>query len=112
MIISTGESATAVTGAAAGEIALDMAPRRQYRLTARTNGCWFRITTTGGTAAVASGSGSHFLPVNTSVLVAAIGPQYKADGTDNTTIRNRVSVLQDVGAGTVTLSEVPFVQPM
>jgi hypothetical protein len=112
MIISAGEAVTATTGAAAVEIALDMAPRRQYRLTARTNACWYRVTTAGGAAAAAAASGSHPLAAGQSVLVAAIGGQYKYDGTDNTAIRNRVSVIQDGGAGTATLSEVPVVQPM
>lgn len=111
-IISADAAATLTTSGTATEIAHTMAPRRQYRLTARTNGCWYRVVVAGEATNVAAvaGSGSHFLPVNTSVPIAAIGPENLSNGVPNAGMRARVSVIQDVGAGTATLSEVPFVQ--
>lgn len=111
MFTSANESATATTaGAGAVEIALDMAPRRQYKLTARGAALWFKVVVTGAAgadAAVVAGSGSHYLPNGTTFEVAAIGPA------DNPATRKRISIIRDGGTdASGVLSELPTVQPI
>lgn len=102
MIFSFDESASVAAGAAAAEVALDMSPRRQYRLAATSAaGVWFRIVAPAGAGAAASGAGSHHLAAGESVLVAAISA------------RTRVSVIREASTdGLVCLSEIiPVVAP-
>lgn len=105
MIITAGDAKTGAAVAAAAEIAFDLAPRTQYRLTARGGDLWFRITTAGGAAAAIAGDGSHFLPSGTSVPIAAIGSENVA-----TQFRNRVSVIRNTTDCHGVISEVPPVQ--
>lgn len=110
MYRSAGESANVTTaGAGAAEIAFDMAPNRQYRLTARGADLWFAITvpSAGGvtspagapTAAAVAGSGSHFLAKGATFDVAAIS------------VRTRVSIIRDAATdATGVLSEIPTVR--
>lgn len=111
MIRTAGDSKSVTTnGATATEIAMDMVPRRQYRLTARGANLWFRLVVAGEATAVAAvvGDGSHYLANGTSVDIAAIGSGANAGLAAN---RNRVSIIRD-GATDATgvLSEVPTVQ--
>lgn len=97
MIRSYAESKIIATGATAAEIAMDLDPNKQYLLTAKA-AMWFRIVKAGEATNVASaGDHSHYLAAGAAAKVAAIGP------------RNRVSVIQDAGAGTAILSEYPHV---
>jgi hypothetical protein len=86
VIKSLDDSKSATTAAtAAVEIAMDMAPQRQYRLAAKGN-LWFRIVAAGaagGAAAAVAGDGSHYLADGKEIDVAIIGP------------RNRISIIRD-----------------
>lgn len=99
MIYAPNESKTATAGAAASEIDLEMAPRRQYRLAATTTaGLWFRIVAPGAAGAAVGGDGSHYLAPGATVLVAPIAG------------RTRVSVIREDDAdATAILSEIATV---
>lgn len=111
--VSAGESASATAGAAAGEIGLDMNPRRQYAITAKGNALWFRVTTAGGPAAAVGGAGSHYIqPGMPPFPVACIGPELMPDRSKNAAFRNRISVIRDGASdGTAILSEIPTTSP-
>lgn len=94
MIKAPNESKTGTAGAAASEIAMDMSPQRQYRLTAIA-AIWFRIVKAGGSGAAVNGDGSHYLAAGFTFDVAPIGD------------RNRVSIIRVGGADTqAILSEI------
>jgi hypothetical protein len=101
MAQSVDDSFTGTTaGAAAVEIAADMAPRAQYRITAKGAPLWFSVVAPGGTAASIGGATSHFLFTGESVPVAAIG-----------TARTRVSIIRDTATDvTAIVSRVVNVQ--
>lgn len=116
--VSAADSASATTaGVAAVEIDLTMSPRRQYWLTARGAGLWFRVVVAGAAgpnAATALGAGSHFLlPGMPPFPVAAIGVERNViDQTTNPGFRARVSIVRDGGTdATGILSELATVQP-
>lgn len=116
MFFSAGDSKSVTTaGATAAEIALDMQPGRQYRLTARGADLWFRVVVTGATttaAAVVLGAGSHFLANGRTFDVAAIGKATDNSGTVNPNFRSRISIIRDAAVDvTGVLSEIPTVQP-
>lgn len=114
MLFSANESANATTaGATAVEIAYDMSPRRQYKLTARNAPLWFSVIVAGGTAATVGGATSHYLPTGATFLVAAIGQERRpATGEANPTYRGRISIIRDTATdATGVLSEIPTVQP-
>jgi hypothetical protein len=116
--VSAADSASATTaGAGAVEIGLSMSPRRQYWLTARGAGLWFRVVTAGSSGADAAtvlGPGSHFLlPGMPPFPVAAIGVERNVlDQTANPGFRSRISIIRDGGTdATGILSELATVQP-
>lgn len=96
-IISAADAKSATTaGAGAVEINLDMAERRQYRVTARGAPLWFAVIPQGGTGgppgtpSVASiaGDGCHFLFTGNWMDVARIKG---INGID----RSRISIIRD-----------------
>lgn len=101
MIYSANESKTATAGATASEVALDMTPKRQYRITAgKADGLFYRMVKPSEATAVAAvgGDGSHYLPAGQSHLIAAIAE------------RTRVSVIREGSTDTkATVSELPTV---
>lgn len=116
MFTSAGESKSATTsGTSAVEIAYDMQPARQYRLTARGANLWFRIVVagaTGGAVAAVAGDGSHYLQNGSTFAVAAIGRATDNSGKANAAYRGRISIIRDAGTdATGILSEIPTVQP-
>lgn len=116
MFVSAGESKSRTTaGATAVEIAYDMQPGRQYRLTARGADLWFRVViagATGGALAAVAGDGSHFLANGRTFDIAAIGKATDNSGTANPSYRGRVSIIRDAAVDvTGVLSEIPTVQP-
>ncbi len=116
MFVSAGNSASGTTsGAGAVEIALDMDPRRQYRLTARGANLWFRVVVSGATgtaAAQVAGAGSHYLQNGSTFDVAAIGKAVDNSGAANANYRGRISIIRDASTdATGILSEIPTVQP-
>lgn len=114
MIFSANESATATTaGALAVEINYDMAPRRQYVLTAKGAALWFSVIVAGGSGASIGGATSHYLAAGEKFPVAAIGRDRVDDGTANARYRGRISIIRDGGTdASGILSETPTVQPM
>lgn len=114
MFLSANESATGTTsGAGAVEIAYDMAPRRQYVLTAKGAALWFSVIVPGGTAASIGGAGSHYLAAGEKFPVAPIGRYQLDDGSANPKYRSRISIIRDGGTdASGILSETPTVQPM
>jgi hypothetical protein len=83
-ILSVDDSATGTTsGATAVEIAHDMQPRFQYRITAKGAPLWFSVVAASGTGASIGGATSHFLFTGETALVAAIAA------------RTRVSIIRD-----------------
>lgn len=116
MFRSAGESKSVTTaGAGAAEIAYDMQPGRQYRLTARGANLWFRVVVAGATstaAAVIGGDGSHYLQNGSTFDVAAIGRALDNSGAANAKYRGRISIIRDAATDvTGILSEIPTVQP-
>lgn len=121
MIRSAGESKSATTaGAAAVEIAFDMGPGRQYRLTARGAALWFAVITPSGgvsppgapTVASVAGDGCHYLANGSTFDVAAIGRYQNNSGAANPAYRSRISIIRDGGTdATGVLSDVMTVQP-
>lgn len=116
MFVSAGESKSATTaGATAVEIAMDMQPGRQYRLTARGANLWFRVVVagaSGGAVAAVAGDGSHYLQNGDGWDVAAIGRAVNNSGTANAAYRGRISIIRDAATdATGILSEIPTVQP-
>lgn len=87
------DSRTQATGGAAVEMSIVMIEERQYRITA-TAALWFRIVAAGGAGAAVDGVGSHFLAAGQSALIGKLGS------------RDRVSVIQDTGAGKAIVSEL------
>lgn len=107
---SAGASGVGTTsGATAVEIAFDLGPRTQYRLTARGASLWFRIVVAGSTgtdAAQVATAGSHFLSVGATFDIAAIGSESVP-----LQLRKRVSIIRDAATdATGVISEIPFVQ--
>jgi hypothetical protein len=112
-IISAADAKSATTaGAGAVEIALDMAERRQYRITARGAPLWFAVIPQGGTGAppgtpsvaTIAGDGCHFLATGNWMYVARIKGINNVD-------RSRISIIRDGGTdATGVLSELAAVQ--
>lgn len=94
MIQSIGDATSATSaGAAAVEVGYDMTPQRQYQVTAKDAPMWVRVVAKGEAVkvAAANGSGSHFVPQNTSLPVAMVGTKARISfcregGTDATCV--------------------------
>lgn len=96
MIFAPNESAVGTTaGAGAVLIAMAMTPRRQYRLTAKDAGLWFKVALPAADAATVGGALCHYIAAGAWIDVAAISA------------RDHISIIRDTGTdATGILSEI------